>query len=51
MVLLATSLLAHHPAPSRETIVEWISSIVCRCTGYAQIIEAVQDAAQRLNPS
>ena len=51
MVLLATSLLAHHPAPSRETIVEWISSNVCRCTGYAQIIEAVQDAAQRLNPS
>lgn len=48
MVLLAKSLLDHHPDPSRETIVEWISSNVCRCTGYALIVEAVQDAARRL---
>ncbi len=48
MVLLSKALLDHHPDPSRETIVEWISSNVCRCTGYAQIIEAVQLAARRL---
>lgn len=48
MVLLAKSLLAHHPDPDRGTIVEWISSNVCRCTGYALIIEAVEEAAGKL---
>lgn len=48
MVLLTKSLLDHHPNPDRDTIVEWISSNVCRCTGYSLIIEAVQDAARRL---
>jgi len=48
MVLLTKSLLDHHPEPSRELIVEWISSNVCRCTGYALIIEAVEEAARKL---
>ena len=48
MVLLATALLEHHPEPDRATIVEWISSNICRCTGYALIIEAVELAARRL---
>ena len=48
MVLLAVALLEHHPLPDRATIVEWISSNVCRCTGYTLIIEAVELAAQRL---
>jgi len=48
MVLLTKSLLDHHPEPSRELIVEWISSNVCRCTGYALIIEAVEEAALKL---
>ena len=48
MVLLTKALLDAHPDPDRATIVEWISSNICRCTGYALIIEAVQDAAQRL---
>lgn len=48
MVLLSKALLDRDPDPMRETIVEWISSNVCRCTGYAQIIEAVQLAARRL---
>jgi aerobic carbon-monoxide dehydrogenase small subunit len=48
MVLLTKALLEAHPDPDRDTIVEWISSNICRCTGYALIIEAVQDAAQRL---
>jgi carbon-monoxide dehydrogenase small subunit len=47
MVLLTKSLLDHHPDPGRDTIVEWISSNVCRCTGYALIIEAVEQAARR----
>jgi len=48
MVLLTKSLLDHHPEPSRELIVEWIGSNVCRCTGYALIIEAVEEAALKL---
>jgi carbon-monoxide dehydrogenase small subunit len=48
MILLTKALLARHPDPNRATIVEWLSSNVCRCTGYVQIIAAVEDAAQRL---
>ncbi len=48
MVLLAKALLDREPDPSRDTIIEWLSSNVCRCTGYALIALAVQAAAQRL---
>src|SRR5215207_9884319 len=48
MVLAAHALLAHNPAPTREDIVEAISGNICRCTGYAQIIEAVALAADRM---
>ena len=48
MVLLTKALLEQHPRPDRATITEWISSNVCRCTGYAQIIAAVEQAAARL---
>lgn len=48
MLLLTKALLDRHPAPDRARIVEWISSNVCRCTGYALIIEAVEQAAAAL---
>ena len=48
MVLLTQALLEQHPRPDRATISEWISSNVCRCTGYAQIIDAVEQAAALL---
>ena len=48
MILLTKALLAHNPAPQRPEIIDWLSSNVCRCTGYAQIIAAVEDAALRL---
>jgi len=48
MVLLTKALLEQHPRPDRATICEWISSNVCRCTGYAQIIAAVEQAGARL---
>jgi aerobic carbon-monoxide dehydrogenase small subunit len=48
MILLTKALLAQHPNPNRTTVVEWLSSNICRCTGYAQIIAAVEDAAMRL---
>lgn len=48
MILAAHALLQHTVTPTREAIVEAISANICRCTGYGQIIEAVQLAAARL---
>lgn len=46
LIMTSTALLAEHPSPDEATIREWISSNVCRCTGYAMIIEAVTRASQ-----
>jgi len=48
MILTAHALLANNPAPTREEIVEAISGNICRCTGYAQIVEAIALAAERM---
>ncbi len=48
MILAAHALLQRNDAPTRDDIVEAISGNICRCTGYGQIIEAVQFAADRL---
>ena len=48
MILAGHALLERNDAPTREDIVEAISGNICRCTGYGQIVEAVQFAAARL---
>jgi len=48
MILTAHALLADNPSPTREEIVEAISGNLCRCTGYAQIVEAIALAADRM---
>jgi aerobic carbon-monoxide dehydrogenase small subunit len=48
MILTAHALLAHTPAPTRAQIVDAISANICRCTGYAQIVEAIALAAERI---
>ena len=48
MVLVAHALLADNPEPTREQIVDAISGNICRCTGYAQIVEAIALAAERM---
>jgi len=48
MILAAHALLAGNPSPTRDEIVDAISGNICRCTGYAQIVEAVALAAERL---
>jgi len=48
MILAADALLRQTLSPTREEIAEAISGNICRCTGYGQIIEAVQFAADRL---
>ena len=48
ILLTAKALLAHEPAPSRERIKEAISGNLCRCTGYLQIVEAIEEGARRM---
>jgi carbon-monoxide dehydrogenase small subunit len=48
MILAAHALLAANPAPTRADILEAISGNICRCTGYAQIVEAIALAAERM---
>ena len=50
MILAAHALLSRNLEPTRADIVEAISGNLCRCTGYQQIVEAVQLAASRLKP-
>jgi carbon-monoxide dehydrogenase small subunit len=51
MIMITKALLDHNPNPSRQEIIEAIGGNFCRCTGYEPIIEAVADAARRLNGS
>jgi aerobic carbon-monoxide dehydrogenase small subunit len=47
MLLTATEFLRDHPGETDEpTIREAISGVLCRCTGYQQIVEAVQSVAR-----
>jgi aerobic carbon-monoxide dehydrogenase small subunit len=48
MILTAHALLADNPDPTRADIVDAISANICRCTGYAQIVEAIALAAERM---
>jgi aerobic-type carbon monoxide dehydrogenase small subunit (CoxS/CutS family) len=50
MLLSAVELLEGNPRPSREDIVEAIGGNLCRCTGYQNIIAAVERAAELMTP-
>jgi len=45
MVLVAHAFLMTNPHPTREQIRRAISANLCRCTGYQQIIDAIEAAA------
>ena len=45
MIMAAVSLLADHPDPSEEEIRSGLEGNLCRCTGYHNIVEAVQAIA------
>jgi aerobic carbon-monoxide dehydrogenase small subunit len=47
MLMSASVLLAENPSPSEEEIRIALQGNICRCTGYWNIIEAVQLAAKR----
>jgi carbon-monoxide dehydrogenase small subunit len=46
MMLTAKALLAANPNPSEHEIREAISGQICRCTGYTNIVKAIQWAAE-----
>ncbi|KAB2913082.1 MAG: molybdopterin-dependent oxidoreductase [Hyphomicrobiaceae bacterium] len=45
MLMAATDLLARQPFPSRADVEDAIGGVLCRCTGYLKIVDAVLDAA------
>jgi carbon-monoxide dehydrogenase small subunit len=45
MLMMSKALLDENPNPSEEDIRFALAGNLCRCTGYAKIIQAVQDAA------
>lgn len=47
MLLSAKALLERNPHPSKKDIASAISGNICRCTGYLQIIEAIQAVVRR----
>jgi aerobic carbon-monoxide dehydrogenase small subunit len=48
ILLTAEALLKDNPDPNEDDIREWISGNLCRCTGYQNIVAAIQDAAKKL---
>lgn len=48
MILASKDLLDRTPNPSDDEIKKAISGILCRCTGYIKIVEAVKTAAQEM---
>jgi carbon-monoxide dehydrogenase small subunit len=49
MLTRAYRLLQENPDPTEEEIRYWISGNLCRCTGYQNIVKAVQSAARKLS--
>ena len=45
MIVTATELLAQHPSPTEEQIRDSLAGQLCMCTGYVNIVRAIQAAA------
>ncbi len=50
-IMTAAGLLADNPRPSEEEIRRGLEGNLCRCTGYANIVKAVQRASASLDGS
>ena len=48
MIMSALSLLEMYPNPSEDLIREQISSNICRCTGYHNIVKAIKSTAVKM---
>jgi CO/xanthine dehydrogenase Mo-binding subunit/aerobic-type carbon monoxide dehydrogenase small subunit (CoxS/CutS family) len=50
MIVAATALLERNPAPRETEVADAIGGVLCRCTGYRKIIEAILDHAAEMPP-
>ena len=48
VIMTAKALLDRNPSPTRDEIKEATAGNLCRCTGYQQIADAIEDAAVKL---
>ncbi len=48
MLMTSYALLRHNPNPSEADIREGLAGNLCRCTGYQNIVKAVQQAAEKM---
>jgi len=46
MLMAAQSLLDHTPKPSKPQVLDALGGVLCRCTGYTKIVQAVLKAGQ-----
>jgi carbon-monoxide dehydrogenase small subunit len=51
MVMTAAALLKENPSPSEAEIREYLDGNICRCTGYHNIVKAIEAAAAELGAS
>ena len=51
MILTAKALLDGNPNPNENEIREAINGVICRCTGYVQIVESILAAAEEMRES
>ncbi|MCU0447009.1 MAG: (2Fe-2S)-binding protein [Microscillaceae bacterium] len=49
MIMTAVDLLQNNPNPTEEEIRHGLEGNFCRCTGYHNIVKAIQYAAQKMN--
>lgn len=48
MLNMAVDFLRVNPAPTRDEIREAVSAVICRCTGYRNIVDAIDAAAKKM---
>ncbi|HDP36646.1 MAG TPA: (2Fe-2S)-binding protein [Candidatus Atribacteria bacterium] len=46
MILTATALLKENPNPTEDEIKDYMRGNICRCTGYIQIVKAIESCAE-----
>ena len=49
MIMTAVDLLQNNPSPSEQEIRAGIEGVLCRCTGYQNIVLAIQYAAEKMS--
>jgi carbon-monoxide dehydrogenase small subunit len=48
MVMSAIDLVQRNPDPDEHEVREWLEGNICRCTGYHNIVKAIQSAAKEM---